>query len=106
MRIVLYVLMAVGALVAGLGIAKGLLSLGGHGVFVVVCGLVPVALGALAIARKGAFPRWAAGLSLVFFLLAGMKTSGADSLAAIMVMAFVGMLVAVALLLKPPRVLT
>lgn len=89
----------------GVSVSQSVWDAGVHGVILLVACALPAVLAALGIAVWKAFPRWAAVVSLVSFLLAGLKTSGDSSspLANAMVAAFFGMIVAAVLAIKPDR---
>jgi hypothetical protein len=81
-----------------------LLDVPGHGVLTLACLAVGGAMGAVNLFMKPA--RWASGIAIVAFLIAGMKTSGGGDaagpgLTGPMILAFLGILLAVALTVKP-----
>ena len=98
-----YAMMVFGLLGAILSMAYGLLSAGGHGIAVLVGCLLPVALGAFSIVKKTGMPRWASIVSAIGLLLAGMKTREGSDLQNIMLVAFFGMILAIALAIKPDK---
>ena len=104
MKFVKFAMIATSALAAGLALAYDVLSAGGHGIFVLICCLLPGALGAYGTFARQSIPRWAAIVSAVSFLVVGMKTSGGpegSSLENLMMVSFLGLLLAVALSIKP-----
>jgi len=104
MKFVKFAMIATSLLAVALCFAYDVLSAGSQGVFVLICCLVPGALGAFGtVVRKG-IPRWAAIVSVVSFLIVGMKTSGApegSSLDNLMMVGFLGLLLALVLSIKP-----
>jgi hypothetical protein len=99
-----YVVAAFSALSAVLALSASILAAGGQGIFVLVLCAIPGALAAAGHFVWHGFPRRAAVGSLVSFLLVGLKTSGGDaSLQNVMVVAFFGMIVALALTIKPDK---
>jgi hypothetical protein len=82
---------------------------GGHGVIVMIAMLVGGAMGAINLAKSPA--RWPAIIALIAFAIVGMKLSGGDEGpikiaaggTAGMVFAFFGMLIAIALIVKPGK---
>ena len=82
---------------------------GGHGVILMIAMLVGGAMGAINLATRPA--RWPAIIALVAFAIVGMKVSGGDEGpvkiaaggTAAMMLAFVGMLIAIALIIKPGK---
>ena len=103
MKIVKLVMMALGLLGAVLSFVYKLPSYGPHGLIVIGACLVPVVLGALGTFVLDGLPRWAAAISAVAFVVAAMKTSKGTDLQNIMMAAAAGVLVALALLVKPDR---
>lgn len=73
-----------------------------HGMIVMGACLVPVGLGAVG-AVTGRLPRWASAICAISFLIAALKSRGADSLRGIMLAAVAGLLVSLALIIKPLR---
>jgi hypothetical protein len=65
--------------------------------------LVPVLLGGLGTFVVDGMPRWAATMSALAFVIAAMKTSHGSEPQNIMMAAAAGLLVAIALLIKPDR---
>jgi hypothetical protein len=103
MRGVKYAMLGLGVLSVLLCLLYNVFQYGGHGVLLFAVCLVPTALAGLSI-KLGGMPRWASAVSLVSFLIAGMKTSGgSSSLQNIMVAVFFAMLAALALLILPDR---
>lgn len=103
MKIVKYGMMGLGLVGAILALVYKLPSYGTHGIVVLVACLVPVALGALGTFALGGMPRWGSALSALAFLLAAMKTTGSSDFQNIMMVAVVGLLAAIALLIRPDR---
>ena len=83
-----------------------LLDAGGHGYLTLGCLIAGGAMGAVGLAKPA---RWAAVTALVAFLIAGMKLSGGGNEIVKsgagadggMILAFVGMLIALVLTIKP-----
>lgn len=98
-----FVIIALGAIASGVAVSAGMLDIGTHGYILLAACVIPLALGALGAAVLKGFPRWAAILSLLSFLVAGMKSSGYEPLAGTMIAAFVGILVSLVLAIKPDR---
>jgi hypothetical protein len=103
MKIVKLAMMGLGVVGAILSLVYKLPSYGTHGTMVLVACLVPVALGALGTFVVDGMPRWASVLSALAFLIAAMKTTGGREFQNIMLIAVVGLLAAVALLIRPDR---
>ena len=81
-----------------------LLDAGGHGILVLACFIAGAALGAHNLFKAPA--RWASGVALIAFAIAGMKLSGGGDVAGAgsdggMMLAFLGMILALALTIKP-----
>src|SRR5688572_1296707 len=75
-----------------------------HGMILLFTYLIPLALGGFGAARG--FTRWIGGVSLLCFLVAGMKSAGdgGDSGQTMMLLsAFVGMLAALAVAIAPGK---
>jgi len=103
MRFVKFFMMAMGVVGVVLSVVYKLPSYGSHGLIVLgACG-VPVALGALGTFVFDGLPRWASAISALAFLVAAMKTSKGEDLQNIMLVAALGVLVAIVLLIKPDR---
>lgn len=85
-----------------------LLDVGGHGYLTLACLLAGGAMGVMGLSKPA---RWSAAVALVAFLIAGMKLSGVDEgpvkagagADGGMILAFVGMLIALALTIKPGK---
>ena len=103
MRNVVWVLLALGIAVIALSFAAGITAFGVQGAIVVACGAIPAIAAAVSGLAKVTFPRWAAAVCVLTFLVAGMKTSDLDSLSNIMMAAFVGAIVSLVLVIKPYR---
>ncbi len=101
MAIVKYLMILFGLLAAGLGLSLNILDLEG-GSIVVVASLIPAVLGLLGTFMWKGIPRWAAGLSIVTFLIVGMKTTS-DSFENIMMASFAGLIMAIILTIKPDK---
>jgi hypothetical protein len=103
MRVIKYVMMALGLIVVVLSLVYNVLQYGGHGIAVFVLSLVPVALGGVSI-KLGGMPRWASAASMVAFFVVAAKTSGGSTdLQNIMVAAFFGAVLSLVLLIVPDR---
>ena len=87
----------------GLGLSAGLQSLGNQGLFTLILTAVPLLLAGLALGLGRPFGRWMGAVSLIAFMIVGMKTTDAESLACVMMIAFFGMLAAVVVLIRPER---
>ena len=83
---------------------------GGHAWLVILCLVGGAAMGAINLFNKP--QRWTAIVALIAFLIVGMKMSGGDEVPGVkvgagatgtMVLAFVGMLIALALVIKPGK---
>ena len=103
MTYVKYVIGGAGILATILSFVYGLHGAGGQGIFVILASLIPVALVAFGTVVKPTMPRWASIVSVVAFLLVAMKTRAGDDLQNIMLVAFLGLLFALALAIKPDR---
>ena len=103
MRGVKYAMLGLGAISVLLCLIYNVFQHGGHGILLFVTCLVPTALAGLSI-KLGGMPRWASAVSLVSFMIAGMKTSGDQSdLNNIMMAVFFAMLLSLVLLILPDR---
>lgn len=103
MRGVKYAMLGLGAISVLLCLIYNVFQYGGHGVLLFVVCLVPTVLAGLSI-KLGGMPRWASAVSLVSFMIAGMKTSGDQSdMNNIMVAVFFGVLLSLVLLILPDR---
>jgi hypothetical protein len=98
-----FIVAALSLVCVALGLSVGLQNLGGQGLFTLIASATPLLLVALALASKRRFGRWMGAVSLIAFLIVGMKTSEAESLENVMVAAFFGMLVALVVLIRPER---
>ena len=103
MKFVKFALMACGALAAVLALSVGVMQAGIHGVIVLAGCLLPVALGGLTLVQHKGMPRWGSIISLLGLLIVGMKTSEAEVLGNVMMLAVAGMLCALALAIRPDR---
>jgi hypothetical protein len=103
MRYLKYLILILGVVGTIVALAEELYAIGTHGYIVLATCLIPVLLAGLGATVIKGFPRWAAAVTLLSFLVAGIKTSEVDSLAGIMMSAFVGMLLSLVLLVKPDR---
>ncbi|MCA9691596.1 MAG: hypothetical protein KC636_18470 [Myxococcales bacterium] len=101
MKIVKFLMIAFGLLGAILGFSMDILSLEG-GAIVVCASLLPALLGLLGTFVWKGIPRWAAGVSILAFMVVGMKTTE-EPFQDIMLAAFAGMLLAIALTIKPDK---
>ena len=105
MRYVKFSVLGLSVLSAVLSVAYGALSFGGQGIFLLVSCLVPAAGAAFGTFVKPTMPRWASILSVLAFLVVGMKTSGGSSdLQNVMLLAFVGLILSIVLAIRPDRV--
>ena len=103
MRLVTWIVLAFSVLATALGFAAKLTSFGGQGVFTLAMAVLPAALVGVSRVLGRPFGRAFAGISLVAFLIVGMKTSEPAELQNIMMAAAVGVLLSVVLLIKPER---
>jgi len=103
MKIVKLVMIALGLLGVALSLVYKLPSYGTHGLIVLGACLVPVLLGALGTFVLDGMPRWAAAIAAIAFLVAAMKTRGGTELQNIMLAAAAGVVVSIALLIRPDR---
>ena len=103
MRVIKYVMMALGLIVVVLTLVYNVFQYGGHGIAVFVLSLVPVTLGGISV-KLGGMPRWASAVSTVAFFVVAAKTSGdSTDLQNIMVAAFFGSILSLGLLILPDR---
>jgi hypothetical protein len=98
-----FVVAAVSMACVGLGLSLELHALGGAGYVTLGLSAAPLVLVGAALALGRPFGRVLAALALVAFLIVGMKTSGAKELEHLMTLAFGGLLVSAALLVRPER---
>ncbi len=87
------------------GLKVMLLDAGGQGYFTLSLFVVAAAVAGLFF-KTGEFVRWQGIVTLIAFLIAGMKVSegeGASGQTVMMLSAFAGMLVSIALIVKPVR---
>jgi hypothetical protein len=103
MKAVKLVILVISLLAVVLGLSAHLQSFGGQGIFTLSLAALPGVLVAASLGLRRPFGRLFAGLSLVSFLLLGMKTSDAEILQNIMMAAFAGVVLALVLLVKPER---
>jgi hypothetical protein len=103
MKVVKWLVLAFSALAVILAVSAKLQTLGGQGVFTLVMAALPGALVALSLVLALPFARLFAAVSLVAFLIVGMKTSQADEFQNIMMAAAGGILIALVLLIKPEK---
>lgn len=103
MKVVKWIVLGFSLIVVGMGLAAKLSSFGGQGLFTLVMGLLPALLVGAAIGLGRPFGRLFAGLSLVAFLIVGMKTSSSEDLENIMMVAFAGMIASLIPLIRPER---
>ena len=103
MTYVKYALGGAGILATVLGLVYGVQNAGGQGIFLLVASLLPVALVAFGTVVKPTLPRWAAIVSAVSFLIVAMKTRQGDQLQNIMMVAALGLILAIALAVKPDK---
>ena len=92
-----------GILATILSLKYHLLSAGSQGTIVVVASLVPVALVAFGTFARPTMPRWATIVSAVSVLLVAMKTREGEGIKNIMMAAVLGLVVAIALAIRPER---
>lgn len=102
MKSVKFAMMGMGVLAAAVALAHGVLSHGAHGVIVLVGCLLPVAFGVMSLARKRGLPRWASILSIICFLVVGMKTTEGD-FQDVMLVVFFATFPAIVLAIKPDK---
>lgn len=104
MRYVKFIVLGIGLLSALLSAVYGAFNLGGAGITVFVACLIPAALSAFGTFVKPAIPRWAAIVSVIAFLVVGMKTSGGSSdFQNVMLLAFLGLILSIVLAIRPDR---
>jgi len=103
MKVVTWIVLSLSLLATGLGLAAKLTSFGGQGMFTLAMAVIPAVLVGVSRVRGRPFGRLFAGLSLVAFLLVGMKTSSSSDLENIMMAAMGGMILALVLLVRPER---
>ncbi len=105
MRYVKYAMLGLGSIAVLLCLVYNVFQYGGHGTLLFVFCLIPTVLAAISLKLWGGMPRWASAVSMASFLLAAMKSSGDQSdLNNIMMAVFVGMILALVLLIKPDRI--
>lgn len=104
MRAIKWIVFGFSALVVILCIVAKLQTLGGQGIFTLAMAALPAVLVIGSQLLGWSFGRLFAGLSLVGFLIVGMKTSQGDEFSNIMMAAFAGMLVSLVNLIKPEKV--
>lgn len=80
MQYLKFVVAALSLLAVALGLSAGLQSLGGQGQFTLAMSAVPLLLVDLALGQRRPFARWMGAVSLLAFLIVGMKTSEAAAL--------------------------
>jgi hypothetical protein len=103
MRVVKYIMMALALVAVILCLVYNVMQYGIHGIAVLVLSLIPLVLGGVSI-KMGGMPRWASAVSMVVFLVIGLKTSGdSTDLQNIMVVGFFGLILALALLIIPDK---
>ena len=102
MKIVKYVMTALGALAVVLSFVYKMPSYGGHGITVLVAAAIPLAAGIMGTFVRPVLPRWAAIVSALAFIVLAMKTRGGDW-ENLMMLGALGFLVAVALAIRPDR---
>jgi hypothetical protein len=104
MRYVKFIVLGIGLLSALLSAVYGAFDLGGAGITVFVACLIPAALCAFGTFVKPTIPRWAAIVSVIAFLVVGMKTSGGGSdFENVMLLAFLGLILSIVLSIRPDR---
>jgi hypothetical protein len=103
MRYVKFVMIAFAALATILSLMYKAFSYGGQGVLVFILCVVPLALGAFGTFVRHTMPRWASIVSALSFLVLAMKTTEGDDWQNVMLCAAVGLLLAVALAIRPDR---
>lgn len=101
MSFVKYLMIATALLAAVLGLAVDVLETSGAIKLLVVLA-APIVLGVLSIVEKRGLPRWAGGVSIVAFLLVGMRTTE-PSLDNVMMAAFLGLILSIILTIRPDR---
>ncbi len=105
MRYVKFSILGISLLSAVLSLSYGALGFGGQGIFLLVSCLTPALLCAFGTFVKPSMPRWAGALSILAFLIVGMKTSGGSSdLQNVMLLAFVGLILSIVITIRPDRV--
>lgn len=92
-----------GTIALGLCLIFNIFTYGGNGVFTLILCLVPLLLSGLSITGKMAFTRKWAAISMVCWLIVGMKTSGGDKFQGLMVVAFFAMVCSFILLIFPEK---
>jgi len=103
MQYLKFIVAALSLLAVALGLSAGLQSLGGQGQFTLAMSALPLLLVGLALGLGRPFARWMGAVSLVAFLIVGMKTSEAAALDGVMMAAFFGMVVALVVVIRPER---
>jgi apolipoprotein N-acyltransferase len=103
MKALKWIVLGFSVLTIILGLAAKLQSFGGQGVFTLAASALPGVLVALSLAFHRPFGRLLAGISLVAFLIVGLKTSQGSEFENIMMAAFVGILVTLVVLVKPEK---
>jgi hypothetical protein len=101
MSYVKYAIGAIGIVAAILAIVYGIMSAGGQGIFVLALCLIPAALAAFGTVVVHGMPRWGSIVSALSFALLAMKTREGADFQNIMMMAVLGLLLAVVLAIKP-----
>ena len=75
MRYLKFIVLGLSVLAVVLCFVAGVHTMGGQGIFALLMAVAPGILAALGAFVVKGFPRWAAGVSLICFLILGMKTS-------------------------------